>query len=265
VTGIVGGLIASMLGLGGGIFYILVLPFIMHWYGIPAEEAAPFIIANSIFGIAFASGVSIISQFKNLRSYLREILIIGIPASATSLLATAYIVHSPWFSKEVFNILVIILMIYILIRLQFYKVQSIPKDLLNKEIETKEGSISGSISGLVSAVSGLGGGIIIIPILQIRLKQSMQKAKIISLSIIFMSAVFISLQNLISQANFQAKDLESIGFIIPRIVIPIIIGVFIGSPIGTKLSKHLSEEMLGNLFKLFIILVMIEKAWILFN
>ena len=51
VTGIFGGVIAGMLGLGGGIFYILVLPYIMVWFGIPAEEATPFVVANSLIGI----------------------------------------------------------------------------------------------------------------------------------------------------------------------------------------------------------------------
>ncbi len=264
LSGIIGGLIAGMLGLGGGIFYILILPTIMNWYGIPPSEASPFVVANSLIGISFASGVSVITQFKKLTKYAKEILFIGIPSIIFSLIATVFIVHSEWFSKEVFNIFVIILMLFILLQMQFKNKKKTLKNLLDKDIKATEGVITGSVSGFISALSGLGGGIIIIPILQIKLLQSTQKAKIISLAIIFISATFISLQNLISTPQFPLTAIKNIGFIIPSVAVPLIIGVLIGGPIGIKWSSHLKDKTLNKLFKIFVLIVLTEKVWELF-
>jgi len=264
LSGLIGGLIAGMLGLGGGVFYILILPFVMNWYGIPPAEASPFVVANSIIGITFASGVSVFSQFNKLVIYTKEILYIGIPSVFFSLFATKFIVHSQWFSRELFNIFVIILMLYILLQMQFRNKKKTPKEFLDKRIKPYNGALTGSISGFISALSGLGGGIIIIPILQIKLVQSIQKAKIISLAIIFISAAFISLQNSLSTPRFQLSEIYHIGFIIPSIALPIILGVIIGGPLGVKWSSHLKDHLLNILFSIFVIIVLFEKIWELF-
>ncbi|NOR88483.1 MAG: TSUP family transporter [Bacteroidales bacterium] len=264
ISGFIGGIIAGMLGLGGGIFYILILPLIMTRLGIPAEEASPFVVANSLIGIAFASGVSIITQYSKLKTYFKESLRIGIPATIISLLTTYYVVHSIWFSIEVFNILVILLMLFILFQMLLNKKAKKSTPKTDEEIKANQGVYSGGIAGLVSALSGLGGGIVIIPILRIHLKQSLQKAKIISLAIIFISSTFISVQNMISTPIFHLDNLTSFGFVIPSIAIPIIIGVAIGSPLGVKFSKVLSENVLNKLFSLFVLLVLMEKTLNLF-
>lgn len=264
LSGIIGGLIAGMLGLGGGVFYILILPFVMNWYGIPPSEASPFVVANSIIGITFASGVSVISQFNKLVKYTKEIMYIGVPSVFISLISTNFIVHSLWFSKEIFNIFVIILMLYILLQMQYKNKRETPKNLLDKSITPSNGVLTGSVSGFISALSGLGGGIIIIPLLQIKLLQSTQKAKIISLAIIFISSAFISLQNSLSNPHIQLSEIYHIGFIIPSVALPIVLGVIIGGPLGVKWSSHLKDNSLNILFSIFVIIVLVEKIWELF-
>lgn len=258
ITGIIGGFLAGLLGLGGGIFYILVLPLAMTWYGIPATEAAPFIVANSLIGIAFASGISVITEFKKLKIYFKEIIFIGISAVIISLLTTKYIVYSPWFSKTIFNIFIIIIMIFVLIKMIYQrKIKSTESS--DEKIPPIKGSLSGSISGFISAASGLGGGIIIIPILQIKLKQSIQKSKIISLATIFIGSTFISIQNLLSTPHIPLIDLNNLGYIIPDISLPLILGVIMGGPLGVKISNRMQDQLLNSIFSVIIIIVLIEK------
>lgn len=255
ISGIIGGLIAGLLGLGGGIFYILILPYAMQWYGIPIQNASAFIVANSFIGIVFASATSLLSEFKNLKQYWKESLYIAFPAVLASLLITRYFVHSDYFSIEIFNFLVIILMIFIIVQLRLKKNYIVT----NKKLKFIPSFLSGLGSGILSALSGLGGGIIIIPLLQIKFKQAVKKAKLISLVVIFLSSAFISIQNLLSNVN----DIESVsyqqGYIMPGIAIPLIIGVFIGSPIGVKLSRIINDEYLNLIFVLFASLILIEK------
>lgn len=259
-SGIIGGAIAGLLGLGGGIFYILVLPFVLVWFGIPAEESSAFVVANSLIGIAFATGTSLFKEVKSIKTYYKESLLIAIPAVIISLLSTALIVHSPWFSKQIFSGFVILLMIFILIQMQWKQNHQNNTTVTNHTIKPRSGILSGALAGFISALSGLGGGIIIIPLLQIVFHQSVRKAKLISLVMIFLSSSFISIQNLFSNPAYPITQMKSIGYILPAIAIPIVLGVFVGSPIGVRWSRKTSDKRLNQAFILFVFLVLLEKV-----
>ncbi len=255
LSGIVGGFIAGLLGLGGGIFYILILPIAMSWYGVPQDSSSAFIIANSLFGIAFASASSLVSDFNKFTLHWKESLYLGIPAVVLSLLTIRFIVQSNWYSIEIFNAFVILLMIFILIQMQIKRKVSSQ----DKKLSFSQGAIGGGSAGIISALSGLGGGIIIIPLLQIGFQQSRRKAKVISLVVIFLSSSFMTVQNLFSSAIAIETIQYQWGYIIPNIAIPLTIGVFIGSPLGVLLSAKMKDYYLNWFFSLFVLIVLIEK------
>lgn len=264
LSGIIGGLIAGLLGLGGGIFYILVLPIALRFFGVDESFLSSYVVANSLLGVAFASGISILSDFSKQKLYIKESLYFGLPALLISLLSTYYFVHSTWFSEQFFNGFVILLMIYILIQLPLnYKKRNDQKSI--KPIKPIQAFMGGGLAALVSSLSGLGGGIIIIPMLKIFFRQEMQKVKIISLFVIFLTSSTMSLINLVSIPKNLMVDVFSVGYIIPIVSIPLIMGVFIGSPLGVWISKRVSDKLISLLFSVFVIMVLIQKVYLFLN
>lgn len=255
--GIVGGLIAGLLGLGGGIFYILIFPYLIEAKGFPTEIIPQLVIANSLFGIMAASGLSIIGYKRKGDLPIREIIIISLSSALVAWLSINLIVLQPWFSKTIFNIFIILLMLYILLKMYF------ELKLEKKEdgaITSKQGILSGSLAGFVSALSGLGGGVIVIPLLNQKFKVPLVKAKTISLAMILVSSMTMSINNLIAQPSFINENVKTIGYIIPSCIIPITIGVLIGSPLGVKWSTSLKRKYLDLAFMLFVLIVLIEKT-----
>lgn len=258
LLGIIGGLIAGMLGLGGGIFYILIFPHLIEARGFPEELISQFVIANSLFGIMIASGISVLNQKYKGIFPLKEIIAIGVSSSIIAFISLNYIVLQPWFSKTIFNIFIIFLMLYILLKM--YLELHIEKKEDGK-ISIPAGMLGGGIAGLVSSLSGLGGGIIIIPLLTFRFKISLQKAKTISLAMIFISSLTMTINNLIVQPLQAIESVYTIGYIIPSCIFPISLGVLIGSPLGIKWSAKLKRKYLDLLFMCFVLMVLIEKSY----
>lgn len=260
IFGFLGGMIAGMLGLGGGVIYILLFPHLLAWLGMPAEFIPSFVVANSLAGIMFASGVAILSDVRSIKSYFSETVIIAFAAAIISMLTTLIIVHSTWFSKVVFNSIVIAILLFILFQiLRKDRVLNHSK-LDDRPIGWKNGILSGSLTGFMSSISGLGGGAIIIPLLKIKFKQSQFKAKTISLSIMFVSSFIISVQNLLSSPDYTMPDKLQWGYILPAIMLPLVGGIVLGSPLGVLASKRMKPMIVNRIFVAFLVIVLIEKV-----
>ncbi len=258
LIGIIGGMVAGLLGLGGGIFYVLIFPYLIEARGLPHDFNAQLVIANSLFGVMVASGRSVFGYQQKGMFPIKEIIAIGTASAIAGYLSIHFIVLQAWFSKTIFNIFIIILMLYILLKM-YLELKIEKKE--DGQITVYQGIASGGIAGFVSALSGLGGGIIIIPILSMRYKFSLAKAKAISLAMIFISSLTITLNNLFTQPPQAITSVKTIGYIIPSLIIPISLGVLIGSPFGVRWSTKLKRKVLDLLFMAFVLIVLLEKSY----
>jgi uncharacterized membrane protein YfcA len=262
--GIVGGLIAGMLGLGGGVVYILFFPHFLAWLGFPPEVISGFVVANSLMGITFASGAAMIADFRNVKKYYTETLIIALAAVLVSILTTVFLVHAPWFSKTIFNSIVIFILLYILLQIFSGGKFLSQTESTNPPIGNKNGLFSGALTGFISAASGLGGGAIIIPLLRMKFNQSQLKAKTISLSIMFASSLIISIQNLQSEPSYQHVDSIQWGYILPAAIFPMVAGIGLGSPFGVYMARKIKPEITNRIFIAFLLIALFEKMITLF-
>jgi uncharacterized protein len=258
LTGLLGGFLAGLIGIGGGIIYVLVLPYLLLEMGLSESEVVQYTIANSVVGTMFAGLAGNIAHLKRREFYWKPVLTAGLVGAFFSILALKFVVNTGWYQKEVFNPLIIVIAIFIIYRTLN---QVFFKKTLLEEKEPRKGfwSFLGFLGGGISSLSGLGGGIIIIPILNSGLSMSMRKAKSISLGIIFFTSLAITISNLF-QGAITDMDYSRQGLIIIPMAISLGIGVSIGSPIGVKVSSNFSNRLISFIFVLFLIVVIIDKS-----
>jgi uncharacterized membrane protein YfcA len=257
-AGFAGGILAGLLGIGGGIIYVLILPYALEQAGIPLEYLAPFTIANSIFGVLFAS---LTTNYLNIRHddfYFRESLWVGIPGAVCSLLILKMIVTRPWYSVTYFNILLILFLGYMLFSLFRKGNQKINKD--SEAYRPSTMSLAGSVGGSLSALTGLGGGAAVVPILCTQLQMRIKKARSISLAMIFMTSFALTIFNLNADPGIQSLPYQ-MGYIYLPAALPLTGGVLLGSPFGSKLGRVLGDQTIKILFGIFILIVILEKSW----
>jgi uncharacterized membrane protein YfcA len=117
--------------------------------------------------------------------------------------------------------------------------------------------VTGCTAGAAAALTGLGGGTLIIPLLNLWQRVDILKAKSISFGTIFVIALWLTLNNLFLEPANTIPNTQ--GLIVWPLVLPISIGVLIGSPLGVVFSKRISSKIVTLIFLIVISLLTIQK------
>jgi uncharacterized protein len=262
IAGLIGGFIAGLVGIGGGVVYVFIIPISLIYIGVPKSELVQYTIANSIFAIFFASASANYMLIRLNLFYRKEVLIISISAIISSLLTLNFIVNRSWYSLRLFNIVIVILLLYMLFSTlrSAKKVFVFPLDSLKK---WKLG-IVGMAGGSISALSGLGGGIVIIPILNSFMKIDIRKASSISSGVIMITALMMTVYNLFEKPAHEFKA-YNMGYIIFPIALTLSLGVVLASPFGVRIGRKLSSSTISYIYACFLIIVIFKKIIELFH
>ena len=194
LSGVLGGVLAGMLGIGGGIIYVFVLDAYLVDVGVIEQEYAHYIISNSLFCVFFASLSSCVNLIRHKEFYYKQVLLLGVPAVIASICTLLFVVNSHWFTREVFSYVIMVLLIYMLFR-TIRKVARKEVDIELDGIPSSGLAIAGGLGGVVASLSGLGGGVVMVPVMNGFFKINMKIAKSISLGVIVMSSLAVSIVN----------------------------------------------------------------------
>ena len=261
LAGIGGGILAGLLGVGGGIIYVLVLPYALTNAGIPSELLAQFTIANSIFGVLFASLATNLLNIYKHEFYPRESLWVGLPGAISSILILFFIVSSSWYSITSFYILLILFLLFMLVSFFTYGKENQKKPV--QKNRKQKFIFSGIIGGSLASLTGLGGGAAVVPILTTQLHLDIKMARSISLAMIFLTSLALTGFNLYTNPGDSQLPFQS-GYIYFPVAIPLTMGVLVGSPIGNRLGRFFNSATIKVLFSILIIVVIVEKLIYLF-
>jgi uncharacterized protein len=249
--GIIGGLLSGLLGVGGGIIFIPVFDHLFRSLGIEGEELVRFILANSFLAILFAGMFSGLKHMRMGNFHLREVLTIAIPATITGSVLSQVITSALWYKEIYFKIVFIAVILVTLWRTWV----SIRRKEVREEIEYRPKTYAsiGAATGLISAVSGLGGGIVMIPLLTMLGKLDIKKASAISISVIpIMILPFLVVYALGEPTTLYSY---SLGYMQFQFILPIVAGVFLGSPFGVRMGQRMKSVHLQLIFSVLLIII----------
>ncbi len=216
--------IYSAVGLGGGSIYTAFMVIIgVNVVTIPTISLSLNLLVSTLGGYNF---------LRNKHGKLHIILPFLVSAIPFSYLGG-------WLnlSKEVFLWVLLMSLIVVVMRIYFWHTINFEVDL-NQQQKTIIALIIGSILGLVAGVTGIGGGIYLVPLITMLKIGTVKQAA--AAGAIFVWAV--SFSGLVSRLQYNAINLVDYKFII----IAVIIGGFLGSYFGAgKFSSAVIEKILG--------------------
>jgi len=253
--------ISGFLGVGGGIVYIPVIEFYLRKLGLNPDLLVKGILANSLFTIIFSGSVSSYYQFKHGNFYPKQIIQTALPGVLSALIITYLIKNGTWYNKTIFNYVFASMLLLIVSRMYLTK----PKTA-NTNVDTNNPiafGITGFLAGIVTAFSGLGGGVVMTTVFTDLFKQPIKKASSISNGVIPFFAVFMGIYNLWDQPS-QFISIYQMGYIVLPIVAPLIASTFIFAPMGVNLSQKTSHGIIRFTFASFASLVFLKLIYELF-
>jgi uncharacterized membrane protein YfcA len=267
--GCLGGFLAGLLGVGGGLIYIPLIGLLLsQQYGIQSDEIVKFTLANS-FGLVFLSGVSGIYRQIKLNVYsFKNSLTIGIPGAIAATSMSYFIQNGNWYQKDKFQFVFLFFLLISIANMIFGK-KNEPSNthaLSNSNVLIR--IFVGLFAGIVVSLSGLGGGIVMVPLFRWLLKKPIHEATSLSLSIVPIIAIVPIIQYLIApnvpQLTQYGYHFPQSGFMVWPYFVPMAIGVIFFSSFGQKTAPKVSVFWLRVIFAFLSTIILVKTLYEIF-
>jgi uncharacterized membrane protein YfcA len=268
--GCLGGFLAGLLGVGGGLIYIPLIGLLLsQQYGIQSDEIVKFTLANS-FGLVFLSGVSGIYRQIKLNVYsFKNSLTIGIPGAIAATSMSYFIQNGNWYQKDKFQFVFLFFLLISIANMIFGK-KNEPSNthaLSNSNVLIR--IFVGLFAGIVVSLSGLGGGIVMVPLFRWLLKKPIHEATSLSLSIIPLISIIPIVQYLtapnVPQLTQYGYQFPQFGFLVWPYFVPMAIGVIFFSSFGQKTAPKVSVFWLRVIFALLSTIILVKTIYEIFQ
>lgn len=228
------GLIASMIGVGGGIFMVPLLS-LSHLVGTMQEA-----VGTSLAAVIFTSLSSTLA-YRAKRVVELKLGLMLMPTTILGAWAGAYLTR--FISSGGLSVAFGLLLLYPAVMMLRGRP---PREVarLFRWSASRDGynligvALLGLGAGLASGFFGIGGGIVMVPAMAIFLQLEIISAVATSLFVMGPSALIGALQHF-----FQ-------GNLHPELALPLIVGIIIGAQLGPQLSTRIPQVRLRQLFGL---------------
>jgi uncharacterized membrane protein YfcA len=255
--GAVGSFLSGFLGVGGGTIYVPVIDLFLTKMGLQNTELVKAILANSLFVIIFSGIISSYQHYKINNFNIKLVLLTALPGMFSAFVVTYLIKSGSWYSKAGFNYVFAAMLLFIILRMFLAKPKN---DVDNTNIQWKYFSITGFFAGIITALSGLGGGVVMTPVFTDWLKINIKKAAGISNGVIPFFAIAVGILNL---TNKQAVQIHSwqFGYVVFPIVVPIIISSLFFSGLGVKVAQKVSKKTIRITFAILSTIIFLKVLY----
>ncbi len=123
---------------------------------------------------------------------------------------------------------------------------------------------TGFFAGIVTALSGLGGGVVMTPVFTDVLKISIRKASSISNGVIPLFAIAVGIYNLGDTPPYKVSEWQ-VGYIVFPVIIPMILATFIFAPLGVKTAQKTPQATIRLVFAAMVTLVLTKVLYEIFK
>jgi uncharacterized membrane protein YfcA len=247
------GFIAGFFGVGGGILMVPVLVFSYGRSGVSSSVLTHIAIGTSLFVIVFASFTSAYQHAKQRNVDWRSVFVLGFSSAVTALAATKLAAGLSGRDLRVFFALVVIAAAIRMLTESQAKAEKKLEFLSKPGIPALSGV--GLSAGVVAALTGVGGGVVTIPMMYYFLKMPLKLAIGTSSATIVITALFSVVGYILNGIGRAGLPPWSVGFVDLQRGAALAVGTILMARVGAYVSFKTHPFRLKKLFAIFVILV----------
>jgi hypothetical protein len=237
--GTIASVFGSLVGLGGG---FVVIPVLRIFFGIPAAEAA----GTSLVMVLANTGAASVRYLRHGTADMRLAIPIAIGAVPGSVLGVIAVKH---FSNLVFDVaygVVLVMNSALVLRRR----AAVPRPIGERTFahDWRVGLVAGVGVGFFSSLFGIGGGVVMIPLLLIAARMAPHVVTATSSLVITVTSPVGVL------AHALAGDVDW------ALALPLVLGGLVGGTIGPSIARRVSSPRLTTLLAIALMLAAVSFA-----
>ncbi|PAU94507.1 hypothetical protein CK503_06840 [Aliifodinibius salipaludis] len=256
LLGVLAGIVAGLFGLGGGILFTPILFIVFSDAGI--ENPVILTIGSSLFCTFIAAFGSSVRQFQQKNFYWSEGITIGL-MGAGGIYLGKLVITSPYYSQQEFVIFFSVLLLYV--AYMFYRRGARNKNGIDQNstpVTLLQSFVTGGLGGFVAALAGIGGGGVMVPLMNLVFKKSFAR----SVSISSLAIVLISLSGWL-QLGFTGNSIGTLtkfqwGYVDFGAAFPLAVGGLLGGFVGALFNLKINRRYLQYAFSVLAIAMAIK-------
>ena len=249
------GFLAGLFGVGGGFVMVPILIFSYEHSGVSPSVSTHLAIGTSLFVVIFASIASAYQHRRHGNIDWRSVFVIGF-SSAFTALATSRLAAS-LSGKHLQIAFVIIVMIAAIRMLTEGGVHAQKRLELSSKVSPIRLLGIGLTTGIVSALAGIGGGVILIPMMYYFLNMPLKLVVGTSSATIVITALFSVTGYILNGIGRAGLPEGSLGFVDLQHGVALAVGSLLLARVGAYVSFRTHPYYLKKIFALFVILISI--------
>ena len=251
------GLLAGMLGVGGGVIIVPGLIFIFEWFGVfdnpllPSNSLVLFAVGTSMASIIFTTGTAAFVHYRRrtIDWNLVQTWVPGLVLGAIVASLVAKYIPVQYLKSIVASVIFALATIMLLNRLPKVK-SSTPKKWIPYTLT--------SSGGLVCGLAGLGGGPVMVPSL-LTYKIPVARATATASFGAFCLSAFATTGYVITGLSLDEPN--SLGFVYLPAFIPIVLMSTVFAPLGVRIGRKLSKLLFVRIFGVFMMIVSLRMYY----
>lgn len=257
LAGLVAGLLAGLLGVGGGIIFTPLLFFVFESAG--RSEPHLWAVGTSLLCTFSASSGAISKILTRSELNWRSAAFLAI-SGALGTQVGKLLLTSKWYTQQAFRMFFSLILLFTVINYLVKMLRKSSAEGEKEELRPPIAMVSGVFGGFVATLAGVGGGIVMVPLLNIAAKVRFRLATSYSQAAIILIS-FTATITLAIGAHPQASIPYSVGFVDVQTALPLLIGAFVASRAGVQYSDKIPRPALLGLFTLFAGSVLVKMVF----
>tara|TARA_R100000908_G_scaffold45503_4_gene21729 strand:- start:19471 stop:20283 length:813 start_codon:yes stop_codon:yes gene_type:complete len=242
LIGLAAGILAGLLGIGGGIIFTPVLYFLFEGAGV--EDPVIWTIASGLFCTFVAASGSLVRQYMQQNIFWGEGIKLGL-MGAVGVFVGKQVLTSAYYSQTEFVIFFSAMLLYAAYMMFGRgKDKGDEYDRQFEPMQLKQSFVTGGIGGFVASLAGVGGGGVMVPIMNLFYKQPFRKAVSVShLAMIIMVTSGWG-QLALEPGAISGITEYTIGFVDFGAALPLSAGGLVGGFGGALLNHRIKRKYL---------------------